>query len=87
MTNPNQFSPWPMEKRQRIGRRIVKEAERTARRIGAKGVVIIAFFQEGEYVHVQDGGVSPVPFQDLYKRMLAGHDMMETAGSDDVNLQ
>lgn len=47
-----QPTPWTMEKRKQVRRKIDKEAARAAARLGAKSVVVIAFYVEGEFLHL-----------------------------------
>jgi hypothetical protein len=80
-------TPWPMEKRSRVTRKIEKEAARAAARLGAEGVVIIAFFKDGEYFHMQDAGSAPMPLSDLYKQMVSAREVLGESGGEDVALQ
>jgi hypothetical protein len=52
------MNPWTPEKRSSVKRKIDKEAARAAARLGAKTVLVIAFFADGEYLHLQDGGTA-----------------------------
>jgi hypothetical protein len=49
--------PMTMSKRSRLTQKIEKEADRAAARLGASHVVIIAFFQDGEGVHMLEAGI------------------------------
>ena len=75
--------PWPPERRSRVLAKINKESERAAARLGAAAVVIVAFYEEGEYLHMQDGGKSPMPFKELYRNLLSAAEMNEAAGGKD----
>jgi hypothetical protein len=77
-------TPWTTERRATVKRKIDKEAERAAIRIGAKSVVIIAFFSDGEYLHLQDGGNSPVP--NLYEHLATARQVLDESGGADVAL-
>ena len=81
------MKPWTPEKRSQIKRKIDKESVRAAARIGAKNTVIIAFFENGEFLHMQDGGVSPMPFAELYKMLLSATTILTESGGEDVALQ
>lgn len=79
-------SPWSQERRAAKRQKIDKEADRAAARLGASGVVIIAFFEDGEYLHTQDGGKSPMPFIDLYKTMAVATQVMNESEEGGVNI-
>jgi hypothetical protein len=79
--------PWPKEKRGRIQAKIDKEAKRTAVKLGARCCVIVAFFEEGAYYHMQDGGQSPVPTEQLYRQLVSMKEVLEASGGEDVQLQ
>lgn len=84
----NQPTPWSMEKRSRTAAKIEKEAARAAARLGAKHVVIIAFFRDGEYLHMQDAATDlPMSLPDLYKKMISMNDVLDASGGKDVALQ
>jgi len=52
--------PWSKDKRAQVARKVTKEAARAAGRLGAKAVMMIAFFPEGrEHFHIIEGGVMP----------------------------
>jgi hypothetical protein len=73
-----------MERRSAMKRKIDKEAKRAAVRLGASHVTIIAFFSDGEYLHMQDGGDAPMPADDLYKHMATAVQILDASGGDDV---
>lgn len=79
--------PWDEDRRARVKAKIDKESARAAARLGAEGVVIVAFFAEGEYLHMQDGGKSPMPFKELYQKLLAARQLLEESGGEDVKIQ
>jgi hypothetical protein len=81
------MQPWPIEKRSRVTKKIEREAARAAARLGAENVVIIAFFKDGEYMHMQDAGTAPMPLSDLYKKMVSARDILGESGGEDVALQ
>lgn len=78
---------WPMEKRSALKRRIDKEADRAAARLGASGVVVIAFFSDGQHMHMLDGGRAPMKFADLYQQMVQLTSVLKASGGEDVSLQ
>ena len=80
------MGPWPMEKRSRVTDKIKKEAARVAERIGAKHVVIIAFFPEGEYMHMQDAGNPPMDYGKLYHHLATAHAVTAASGGEDIAL-
>lgn len=81
--------PWSPEKRNAIKARIDAEAAELAVRLGARGIVIIALFPEGEEnIHMQDGGTPlPMPVGQLYWHMASAHDIVQQSGGKDVKLQ
>lgn len=52
---------------------MTKEAKRVERRVGAKGCIVICFFEDGKQTTVQDAGVFPMPPEDFYRAMANGH--------------
>lgn len=78
------MNPWDQERRERLAAKIRKEADRAAARIGAEGVVMVAFFPDGEHFHVLDGGKSPMPFLDLYKMLVTVTEAQEGSPGKDV---
>ena len=80
------MKPWTPEKRSQVKRKIDKEAARTAKRLGAATVAIIAFFPEGEYLHMQDGGTAPMDLKKVYAKLASAHEIMESTGGEDVSL-
>lgn len=79
--------PWPHEKRAAVKRKIDKEAERAAARLGASMVTIIAWFPAGDgYLHMQDGGNAPMTSDQLYKQMATIGDVLKDSGGEDVSL-
>ncbi len=80
--------PWSKEKRAKIKDKIDQESKRTARRLGAEGCLIIAFFRDGDYIHAQDGGSTLVgmSYLDTYRRMASMHEIMVESGGEDVSL-
>lgn len=78
------MQPWDMARRQRVKAKIDKEAARAAARLGAQGVVIVAFFADGDHLHMQDGGMSPVPFAELYKTLLTATEAQAASPGKDV---
>jgi hypothetical protein len=87
MSNTMAPQPWTPEKRSQVKRKIDKEAARAAARLGAKTVVIVAFFQDGNCMHMQDGGSAPMPFDKLYKQLSLAMTILDQSGGEDVRLQ
>jgi hypothetical protein len=63
------IKPWPADKCAKTQAKIDKEARRTATRLGARCCVVVAFFEDGGYYHMQDGGQSPMPVEQLYRQI------------------
>jgi NADPH-dependent 2,4-dienoyl-CoA reductase/sulfur reductase-like enzyme len=80
------MKPWPPEKRSAVKRKIDKEAARAAARLGARSVLIVAFFADGEYLHMQDGGTAPMAAAELYKKLATSTTILEESGGNDVAL-
>jgi hypothetical protein len=80
------MKPWAPEKRNFVKRKIDKEAARAAARLGAKSVLIIAFFEDGEFLHMQDGGTAPMSTADLYKKLATAEIILDESGGEDVAL-
>lgn len=79
--------PWTKEKRSITKRKIDKEAERAAARLGASMVTILAWFPAGgEYLHMQDGGSAPMPSDALYKHLATVATILDKSGGEDVAL-
>ena len=76
--------PWPMEKRQRLSEKLRREANKVAGRIGAEHVVIIAFYKDGEYMRMQDGGNPPMQFAKLYTQLASVHGIQDESPSKDI---
>ena len=63
-----------MEKRKTVAQQIKAQANILAEKLRADHVVIIAFYREGErYMHMQDDGNPPMPFQQLYEKLAQAH--------------
>lgn len=84
MSTPSKSDMWPMERRMAMKAQIDQEAKNAAEALGATGCVIIAFFQDGDLMHSQDGGIAPMPFNELYRRMATAWEVMEASGGEDV---
>jgi hypothetical protein len=69
--------PWTLSKRIAVRDLIDKCARDAADSIGATHVVLVAFFEDGKYIHMQDGGEPPMPFSDVYKHLVEVHDAAE----------
>lgn len=83
---PGQPIPWTDEEIKLVKHRIDREAKRAAERIGAMSCIVIAFFEDGEYLHMQDGGSSPMPPEQLYKKLAAAFEMTDESSGKDVAL-
>jgi hypothetical protein len=84
---PPHPEPWSQERRARMKTRIDKAAKAAKSMLGAHTVVIIATFEDGEFLHMQDGGTSPMPLLELYQRIQSSHQIMEASDGEDVELQ
>ena len=79
--------PWSHEKRTIVKRKIDKEADRAAARLGAKFVTMIVWFDGGDgYLHMQDGGRAPMSSNALYKQMATVATVLEDSDGKDVAL-
>lgn len=74
--------PWTIEKRSRVSDKIKKEAVRVAARLGASHVVVVAFFADGDHLHMQDAGNPPMDYATLYKHLATAHQVVTEAGGD-----
>lgn len=72
--------PWDEARRARAKAKIDKESDRVAARLGAVGVVLVVFFEDGDSLHMMDGGRSPVPFKDLYRNLISATEIAEAGG-------
>lgn len=79
-------TPWAPEKRSAVKRKIDREAARAAARLGAKSVLIVAFFPDGEYLHMLDGGTAPMPTAELYKKLATVETVLAESCGKDVAL-
>lgn len=79
--------PWTAEKMAKTKAKVDKEARRAAMRLGAKAAVMIVFYEDGEYLHFIDGGVSPIPGRDLYLKMISIIDINAQTGGEGVKIQ
>ena len=77
-------TPWTPEKRKKVNDEIAKQAEKVAKRIGCRGVVIIAFFPDGNNMHVEEAGRAPMPFKELHQKMTTAYEVLEASGGEDV---
>jgi len=84
---PPKPEPWPPERRARMKARIDKAAKAAKNMLGAHTVVIIATFEDGEFLHMQDGGTSPMPLMELYARIQSSHQVMDVSDGKDVVIQ
>jgi hypothetical protein len=72
------IKPWTDQKRLAIKSKIDKAAQAAAKTLGAEAVTIIAFFAEGDFLHMQDGGTSPMPSGQLYERLAEANGVKRT---------
>lgn len=56
-----------------VSERLVKEADRICRKIGASTCVVVATFVDGRTVQFVDGGQFPIPPVDFYTAMVQAH--------------
>lgn len=82
-------SVWTHEQRSRKKREIDKAARKTAQRIGAASIVVVAFFPGPDTTsfHILEGGHAPMSPKDLYAKLLSAHEIVEQSGGEDVALQ
>jgi hypothetical protein len=81
-----QVKPWTLEERNRVSAKLDREAEFMARRVHAAHVAVIAFFQNGEYMHCLEAGDPPTSFEQLHKDCLTAHAVLRESGGKDVAL-
>ena len=79
---PSLIKPWPKEKRDSIADALDVEAKNAARRLKATCCVIVAFFPDGEFYHMQDGGQAPMPTEQLYRHLVAAKEAEASGGED-----
>ncbi len=66
--------PWDPAKRDRIKLAIDKLAARVRRELGAYSCLVLATFEDGEMLHIIDGGTAPTPsIAEFYDRAKAMH--------------
>ena len=65
------IKPWSKEKRTYTQGKIDDAARAVAKKLKAKCCVIVAFFEDGGYYHMQDGGQAPMPIDQLYRHLVA----------------
>lgn len=70
--------------RDNIKMQIDSHAARSARRLKASHVLMIAFWEEDGQVYMQDGGTCPCDVVEVYNRLLAAYTMLEEPGGKDV---
>lgn len=64
--------PWPPHHRRLIKARIDDVAKRARESLGAHDVLVVAWFQdilEPSFLHMQDGGTSPMPPHKVYRHL------------------
>lgn len=80
--------PWDMKRRQEVVEKVKLEARRAAKRLGAKGCVIIAFFPEGDnQLHMIDAGDSPMELPALYLKLISAQQALDDSGGKDISFQ
>lgn len=81
--------PWTFEQRAAKQRKVSKEAERVAARLGIKGVYLVAFFDagDGKHYHILNGGSTPMTIKELHLSMLSTLEKLELSGGEDVSMQ
>ena len=79
--------PWTREKRNKIHAAMDSEADRAAASLGATHVVLLAFFADGEHVHMLDAGKAPMPLEELYLHLATVIATMKESGGDDIKIQ
>lgn len=75
-------TPWSTEKRNHVQDKIDKLAAQAAKRLKAKCCVIIAFFEEGDYLHRIEGGQSMMPLDELYRQLTAAREALKDVDPD-----
>jgi hypothetical protein len=66
--------PWDQAKRERVKRSIDRAAARMCRELGAYSCLMIVTFEDGDDLHILDGGTAPMPsIADFYDRAKAMH--------------
>lgn len=80
---------WDHDKRAKIKRKIDDAAEIARRKLGARGVIVIAYFDDHGYVHCQDGCTVELPADILYlyQNMVKAYTIMDESGGEDVVVQ
>jgi len=77
--------PWAMERRSAKVEKIRRECSRAAARLGASGVIMIAFFKDGDSFHMMDSEAhSPIPMADAYRHLLSAISMLADSGGKDI---
>lgn len=79
--------PWSRERAQEMNQRLELEARLIAGRIGASDVVVIAFYREGEMLHVMDGGTAPTARAQLYANLADMAQQLEIDGERAKKMQ
>jgi hypothetical protein len=80
------IKPWSKEKRAHTQGRIDAQAKKAAKALKAKCCMIVAFFEDGSYYHMQDGGQSPMAPDQLYRQLLSMREVMDTTGGEDTHV-
>jgi len=78
---------WSKERADAETKRLDIEAKLVAARLGATHVRVIAFYKDGDMVHVLEGGSMPLPSKELYTRLADMLQTLEDRNDDDVKLQ
>lgn len=77
-------TPWTAEKREHTQDKIDSEARKAAKRLKAKCCIIIAFFDDGDYIHRLEGGQSPMPLDELYRQLASVWEALRDRGTQDI---
>jgi hypothetical protein len=86
MTN---MEPLTHEQRAVRKRKVDKEADRAAQKLGAEAVYIIAFYDagDGQHFHIMDGGKAPMPQKEMHQMMIATIEKLKLTGGEDASIQ
>lgn len=80
---------WSKEKRAKMSDKLCEAARIAARKLGARGVIVIAFWEDGNYIHAQDGWTDELPDLpiNIYKQLISIYGMIDASGGEDVAVQ
>jgi hypothetical protein len=77
---------WSKEKRREVKLKIDEQAELASKTLGAQSVVMVVFFRDGDYMHMMEGGRSPLPTDQLFKVLASVNDVLGESDGDDISL-